>query len=212
MRARTLVLDERRVDSLRARFVRALADERRIVRVEALCRLGDTLVHGAKERFGACDPFFVLVHRRLPIVITRAAVDRLRASLQAVWPPTVEVIAAVFRAAGADARLEELPPGEDELPGLGVRVEAFDCDGRVVVALVPADRDVDVRKLGCDSVSPADVPPFPFTGSKVVLDSSLLPEPTVWLEAGSERHVVGVAPSQLLQIVDAQTGDLVVEA
>jgi hypothetical protein len=149
---------------------------------------------------------------RLPIVITLEALERLRASLRAVWPPKVEVIAAVFRAAGLDARLEELPPEEEELPGPGARVEAFDCDGRVVVVLVPADRDVDVRKLGCTAVRPADVPPFPFTGSKVVLDSSLLPEPTVWLEAGSERHVVGVAPSQLLQIVSAQTGDLVAEA
>ena len=124
----------------------------------------------------------------------------------------MEVIAAVFRSAGVDARLEELPPGEDEFPGREVRVEAFDCDGRVVVALVPADRDTDPRKLGCTSATEIPLPPFPYTEVKVLMDSSLLGEPTVWLEAGSSRHVVGVAPAQLLGIVQAQTSDLVVEA
>ena len=137
---------------------------------------------------------------------------RVRASVRAVWPPTVEVIAAIFRAAGADARLEELPEGDEEFPGPGIAVDAFDCDGRVVVALVPADRDVDLDKLGCASVTAVDVPPFPYAGSRVILDSSLLTEPTVWLEAGSDRHVVGVAPSHLVRIIDAQTGDLVAEA
>ena len=124
----------------------------------------------------------------------------------------MEVIAAVFRGAGAEARLEELPEGEEEFPGPGIHVDAFECDGRVVVALVPADRDVDVQKLGCTAVSPVDVPPFPYAGSTIVLDSSLLTEPTVWLEAGSDRHVVGVAPSQLVRIIHAQTGDLVAES
>src|SRR5215471_3168 len=76
---------------------------------------------------------------------------RLRASVRAVWPPRVEVIAAIFRAAGADARLEELREEDEEFPGPGIAVEAFDCDGRVVVVLVPADRDVDLDKLGCAS-------------------------------------------------------------
>jgi prolyl-tRNA editing enzyme YbaK/EbsC (Cys-tRNA(Pro) deacylase) len=129
-----------------------------------------------------------------------------------VWPPTVEVIAAVFRASGADARLEELPPGEDEFPGQGIRVDAFDCDGRTVVALVPVERETDVRKLGCANVKTVVAPPFPYTGSDVRVESSLLGEPTVWLEAGSSRHVVGVAPVSLLRILQAQTGDLVVES
>ena len=56
------------------------------------------------------------------------------------------------------------------------------------------------------------LPRFPYAGAEVLLDSSLLGEETVWIEAGSERHVVGVAPAQLLRIVRAQTSDLVVEA
>lgn len=121
------------------------------------------------------------------------------------------MIAAIFRAAGADARLEELREEDEEFPGPGIAVEAFDCDGRVVVVLVPADRDVDLDKLGCASVTAVDVPAFPYAGSRVVLDSSLLTEPTVWLEAGSDRHVVGVAPTHLARIIHAQTGDLVAE-
>jgi hypothetical protein len=123
----------------------------------------------------------------------------------------VEAIAAIFRAAGVDARLEELPSGEEEFPGRGVRAEAFYCDGRILVALLPAERDIDPAKLGCRVVRETAVPPFPYTGAQVVLDGSLLGEPTVWLEAGSDRHVVGVSPTQLLRIVHAQTGDLVLE-
>jgi hypothetical protein len=128
-----------------------------------------------------------------------------------MWPSRVEEVAAVFRAAGADARLEELPSGEDEFPGRGVRADAFDCDGRVVVTLVPADRDPDPGKLHCVAARETSVPRFPYAGAEVFLDSSLLGEETVWLEAGSDRHVVGVAPAQLLRIVHAQTSDLVVE-
>lgn len=135
----------------------------------------------------------------------------MRASLRTVWPPTVEVIAAIFRAAGADARLEELPAGENEFPGPAIRVDAFDCDGRTVVALVAAERETDVRKLGCANARAVPAPPFPYTGSDVRLDSSLLGEPVVWLEAGSSRHVVGVAPGNLLRVLQAQTSDLVVE-
>jgi hypothetical protein len=128
-----------------------------------------------------------------------------------MWPAEVERIAAVFREAGAEARLEELPAGEEDFPGCGVRADAFRCDGRIVVALVPADRDTDPRKLKCPAPSEIDVPPFPYTGAEVLVDNSLLGEPTVWLEAGSERHVVGVSPAQLQRIVHAQTGDLVLE-
>jgi hypothetical protein len=136
---------------------------------------------------------------------------RLRATLECVWPAHVEEVAAVFRAAGVEARLEELPAGEEDFPGCGVRADAFRCDGRVVVALVPADRDTDPRKLRCTAVRETDVPSFPYTGAQVLLDSSLLGEPTVWLEAGSDRHVVGVSPAQLQRIARAQTSDLVLE-
>ena len=116
----------------------------------------------------------------------------------------------MFRAAGAEARLEELPEGE-EWPGQGVRAEAFDCAGRLVVALVPAERSADARKLGCPSARVVPLPPFPFRRASVYLERSLLATSTVWIEAGTSHHVVGVSPSQLLQLVRAQTGDFVAD-
>ena len=117
----------------------------------------------------------------------------------------------MFRAAGADARLEELASDDEDYPGPGVRADAFDCDGRRVVALVPADRDTDPRKLGCARTRAVRAPDFPYSGAAVWMDTSLLGEETVWIEAGSPRHVLGVSPAQLLRLVHAQTSDLVVE-
>jgi hypothetical protein len=129
-----------------------------------------------------------------------------------VWPPAVEDVAAVFRAAGTEARLEELPPGEDAFPGQGVRADAFNCDGRRVVVLVPAEREADPGKFGCRNARVMPSPRFPYSAASVLLDSSLLVEPIVWIEAGSPRHVLGVSPAELARLVRAQTGDLVVDA
>jgi hypothetical protein len=64
-----LVLLERRLDAGRAGLVAALADELRLLGVEALGRLGDPLVDLAEERFGPREPLnFLVLHRscRLP--------------------------------------------------------------------------------------------------------------------------------------------------
>lgn len=128
-----------------------------------------------------------------------------------MWPPSVEEVAEAFRAAGAEARLEELPEGEREFPGPAVRADAFDCDGRLVVALVPAERTTDPRRLGCVNARPVPAPRFPYAGAAVYLDRSLLGEQTVWIEAGSPRHVAGLSPPQLVRIACAQTGQFVRE-
>src|SRR6266571_1405722 len=119
-----------------------------------------------------------------------------------MWPPHVERVAAVLRAAGVEGRLEELPQEERVPPGPAVRAEAYDCDGRSVVALVPADRDLDRRKLAraarCEAVRPTDRPAFPYANAVVLIDRLVLGEPAVWIEAGSPRHVVELAPAQLV--------------
>ena len=125
-----------------------------------------------------------------------------------MWPSEVEQVAAVLRAAGAEARLEELAPSEDDFPGAGVTVYAFDCDGRRVVTLIPADRRVDPRKLDCADVRPAVPPAFPFASAEVRLDRALLGERTVWIHAGSRRHVLGISPVQLARLVRARTADI----
>jgi hypothetical protein len=130
-----------------------------------------------------------------------------------MWPPEVEQVAAFFRAAGAEARLEELPRGEDDFPGVGVRVAAYDCGRRrVVVALVPSDRAADPAKLGCAAWSPVLPPAFPFCGADVYFERALLGERTVWIQAGSRRHVAGLSPVQLARLLHAQTRDVVADA
>jgi hypothetical protein len=130
-----------------------------------------------------------------------------------MWPPAVEDIALVFRQAGIDARLEELAPGEAAYPGAAVRTEAFRCDGRLVVALVPMDADeVDARRLGCTNAYPVEAPPFPFRGAFVAIDQSLFNERIIWIEAGSPRHVAGLSPVHLARLVRARSGDFGVTA
>lgn len=64
VRANTLVLGERRLESVRAGRLGALADEACLFRLEALRALRDSLVHLAVERFGAGNLLdLAVVHR-----------------------------------------------------------------------------------------------------------------------------------------------------
>jgi prolyl-tRNA editing enzyme YbaK/EbsC (Cys-tRNA(Pro) deacylase) len=130
-----------------------------------------------------------------------------------VWPPEVETIAAPLRAAGIEARLEELLPGESEFPGAAASAVAYRCDGGTVVALVPVDREADPRKLaaaaGCTPLDRVAPPPFPYReAARVVLEQRLLAERTVWLEAGTPRHVLGLDPGVLRHLTRAEAADL----
>jgi hypothetical protein len=97
-----------------------------------------------------------------------------------------------------------------------LRVDGFDGDGTAIVALVPAGRAVDRRKLAtatnCSEVRPASAPGFPFEGVRVFLDQSALSSESVWLEAGSPRHLLGLSPAQLTRVTNAETADLLREA
>jgi prolyl-tRNA editing enzyme YbaK/EbsC (Cys-tRNA(Pro) deacylase) len=132
-----------------------------------------------------------------------------------MWPEPVERIAAFLRESEAHGRLEELPAGEDAPPGPGARAEAFECDRNTIVALVPDDREIDrarlARRAGCGELKPVSARAFPFQGTRVLVDRSLLALRTVWLEAGSPRHVVGLGPRQLLRLTRAETGVFLVD-
>ena len=132
-----------------------------------------------------------------------------------MWPEPVERIAKFLRDSEAHGRLEELPPGVDRPPGAAARAEAYDCDGRTLVALVPDEADIDrsrlARRAGCTELRPAAARAFPFPGTRVLVDRSLLPLRIVWLEAGSPRHVLGLGPRQLLRLTRAETGTVLVE-
>jgi len=132
-----------------------------------------------------------------------------------VWPEAVERIAAFLRASGVEGRLEELLAGAGPPAGQKLRADAFDGDGGAVVALVPADRAVDTRKLalaaGCPEVRPAPAPAFPFEGARVFIDQTVVSSDAVWLEVGSPRHVLGLAPVQGARVTRAETADLLRE-
>jgi prolyl-tRNA editing enzyme YbaK/EbsC (Cys-tRNA(Pro) deacylase) len=132
-----------------------------------------------------------------------------------VWPEAVERVAEVLRGMGVQAQLEELPAGVDEPPGPAVRVAGFECDGRTLVVLVPAERALDRDKLRaaarCTTLRPAPFPAFPFERARVLVDHSLLAVRTVWLEAGSPRHVLGLPPGQLTRVTRAETADVLLE-
>jgi hypothetical protein len=132
-----------------------------------------------------------------------------------MWPEAVERVAAFLRATGAEGRLEELPAGVDDAPEPAVRAAGFECDGRSVVVLVPAERAPDRDKLAavarCTRLRPAPFPAFPFDAARVFVDHALLVERTVWLEAGSPRYVLGISPGQLMRLTRADAADLVLE-
>ena len=133
-----------------------------------------------------------------------------------MWPEEVERIAIFLRASGAEGSLEERPEEGDRPPGLLLEVHAYDCNGNVVVTLLPAGRIPDEAKVSrvarCDAGRRTSAPAFPYQGSKVFLDFAVLSADTVWLEIGSGRHILGLAPGQLARLTEAQASDLVAES
>ncbi len=149
------------------------------------------------------------------------------------WPEPVERVAAVLRAAAVDARIEEFPDGTptagDAARAVGctraeiVKSLVFVCDGQPVLALVPGDKRADATKLcigdarvarpeevvAATGFEPGAVAPFPAPHvSRVLMDRSLLRHEIVWIGAGSDRHMAGLAPSDLAQLAKAEIGDL----
>jgi prolyl-tRNA editing enzyme YbaK/EbsC (Cys-tRNA(Pro) deacylase) len=154
------------------------------------------------------------------------------------WPEPVERVAAFLRAAGAEAKVEEFeqptPTAEDAARAVGcslaqiVKSLVFDCDGTPVLVLVPGDQRASSRKVrdlgGCrraqiagaeyveqvTGFEPGAVAPFPLPRvSRVLVERSLLRHPTVWVGAGSTRHLASVAPSELLRLARGEAVDAI---
>jgi Cys-tRNA(Pro) deacylase len=159
-------------------------------------------------------------------------------SIEGVWPEPVERVTAALREAGAEARVEEFaegtPTAEDAARAVGcelrriVKSLVFDCDGRSVLVLVPGNRRADARKVaalagasrarvaGLEQVKeatgyePGAVAPLALRRvDRVLVDRSLLGESTVWVGAGSPRHMAGLPPAELVRVARAETGDVV---
>jgi prolyl-tRNA editing enzyme YbaK/EbsC (Cys-tRNA(Pro) deacylase) len=153
------------------------------------------------------------------------------------WPEPVERVAAVLRAQGVDARIEEFPQGTTTAeaaadavgcePAQIVKSLVFICDGVPVIALVPGDRRADAGKisaaagagyarvakreevLAATGFEPGGVAPFPLPlAVRVLMERELLRHELVWAGAGSPRHVVGIAPADAARLTNADIVDL----
>ena len=157
------------------------------------------------------------------------------------WPEPVERVASFLRTTGAEARIEELgaatPTAEAAADAVGctlgqiVKSLVLICDGSPVAVLVPGDRKADTGKIArlvearrvtvaraeevveATGFEPGGVAPFPLERIAVVLvERTLLRHPIVWAGAGSDRHVVALAPSELVRLTRARVEDVVLES
>lgn len=139
-----------------------------------------------------------------------------------------------------EARVEEFlegtPTAGDAAKATGaelgqiVKSLVFACDGRPILVMVPGDRRADSAKVaaaaGCtraksagpDAVHEATgfpaggVAPFPLAGiATVLIDRSLLAHDTVWIGAGSSRHMASLAPADLVRLARARAVDAVAD-
>jgi Cys-tRNA(Pro) deacylase len=153
------------------------------------------------------------------------------------WPEPVERVAAVLRASGVDARIEEFPEGTPTAeaaakaagcePAQIVKSLVFVCDGLPVLALIPGDRRADATKiaaaagagyarmakaaevLAATGFDPGGVAPFPAPRvSRVLVDRELLQHETIWAGAGSSQHMVAVAPADAMRLTNGEAADL----
>jgi len=156
------------------------------------------------------------------------------------WPEPVERVAHYLLEVAVESRVEEFPEGtltaEDAAKAVGcdlaqiVKSLVFICDGKPVLVMVGGDRRADRTKIesalpcekakiaGPDDVrsatgfEPGAVAPFPLPGIQTVLvDHELLVHEVVWTGAGSHRHVLAIAPSDLVRLTRARSVDAVAE-
>jgi prolyl-tRNA editing enzyme YbaK/EbsC (Cys-tRNA(Pro) deacylase) len=141
-----------------------------------------------------------------------------------MWPEPVERVARELRAAAVDVTIEEFdegtPTAEAAARAVGCRLDQivksilFMCDGRAVLALVPGDRRANEELVGAvlaaTGYEPGGVAPFPLRAvDEVLLETTILQHDQVWIGAGSEAHMAGVAPEDLQRLSGARTADLV---
>jgi prolyl-tRNA editing enzyme YbaK/EbsC (Cys-tRNA(Pro) deacylase) len=157
------------------------------------------------------------------------------------WPEPVERVSAAFKAAGAEVRIEEFasgtPTAEAAAAAVGcelrriVKSLLFDCDGSWVLVLVPGDRRADRDKvaratsssrarvagsaqvLAATGYEPGAVSPVGLARvDRVLLDRGIPTEGTVWVGAGSSRHMAGLPAPELLRVTRADLAEVAEDA
>lgn len=156
-------------------------------------------------------------------------------------PEPVARVSRFLAAARAEARLHEFstgtPTARDAAAAIGcdldqiVKSLLFLCDGRPVLAMVPGSRRADPRRIGeavgarsvriappavvkaATGYEVGGVAPFALPAvERVLVDRSLLRFALVWTGAGSDRHMAGLAPSELLRLTRAEPVDACAES
>jgi prolyl-tRNA editing enzyme YbaK/EbsC (Cys-tRNA(Pro) deacylase) len=155
-------------------------------------------------------------------------------------PQAVERVAAFLRDSRAEARVEEFAAGTPtaahaaravgcELRDI-VKSLVFECDGKVVLAMVPGDRRADGAKVAAAAgarmasiaspalvreatgFEPGAVAPFGLTRvDAVLIERTLLGPGRLWVGGGSTRHMVGLAPTELVRLSRAAPLDIVAD-
>jgi prolyl-tRNA editing enzyme YbaK/EbsC (Cys-tRNA(Pro) deacylase) len=157
--------------------------------------------------------------------------------VETTWPEAVERVSSFLRDAGAEARLEQFadgtPTAADAAAAVGCELDQivksllFLCDGQPVLVLVPGSRRADPAKVassvGASAARIAPPPvvrdttgfdvggvaPFPQPQVRDVLaDRTLLSWRVVWTGAGSDRHMAGLAPAELVRLARARAADV----
>lgn len=155
-------------------------------------------------------------------------------------PEPVERVARFLAESRAEASLQEFrsgtPTAEAAAEAVGCELDQivksllFLCDGEPVLALVPGSRRADPAKVAAAAgtsdariASPqavvdttgfavGGVAPFPLPAVREVLaDRKLLRFEIVWVGAGSDRHMAGLAPAELMRLTHARAADLALD-
>ncbi len=149
-------------------------------------------------------------------------------------------MSAFLRASGAQARIEEFPEGTPTAQAAAdavgcelrqiVKSLVFEDDDGPALAMVPGDRRADPEKVAAAlgtaraKVAPAErveeltgfrpgaVAPFPLPAiERVLIERNLLVHQIVWIGAGSEHHMAGLSPAELVRLSRARPLDLVLD-
>jgi Cys-tRNA(Pro) deacylase len=147
-------------------------------------------------------------------------------------------VTAYLRDSRAEARVEEFstgtPTAAHAARAVGcdlrniVKSLVFECDGRVVLAMVPGDRRADAAKVAAAAgartaniasparvrettgFEPGAVAPFGLARvDAVLIERTLLGLDRVWVGGGSTRHMVGLAPTELIRLSRAAPLDII---
>jgi prolyl-tRNA editing enzyme YbaK/EbsC (Cys-tRNA(Pro) deacylase) len=156
-------------------------------------------------------------------------------------PEPVARVARFLSEARAEARLQEFragtPTATDAAEAVGCELDqivkslVFLCDARSVLAMVPGSRRADPAKVAAavGAASARIAPPaavreatgYPVGGvapfalpkvDRVLVDRSLLGWSVVWTGAGSDRHMAGLTPSELVRLTRAESVDACADA